>query len=93
MVKPRGPISIDPDTRDIVSNIYIRQVEQIDGRFGHRVRVVRERQGPDEARAEVSRAPIYTAILSISRVLPSLAATSSRIGRSASAASGASVSA
>jgi branched-chain amino acid transport system substrate-binding protein len=28
---PRGPISIDPDTRDIVSNIYIRKVEKIDG--------------------------------------------------------------
>jgi branched-chain amino acid transport system substrate-binding protein len=28
---PRGPISIDPDTRDIVQNIYIRKVEKIDG--------------------------------------------------------------
>src|ERR1700691_1942943 len=28
---PRGPISIDADTRDIVSNIYIRKVEKIDG--------------------------------------------------------------
>jgi branched-chain amino acid transport system substrate-binding protein len=28
---PRGPISIDPDTRDIVSNIYIRKVEKING--------------------------------------------------------------
>jgi branched-chain amino acid transport system substrate-binding protein len=28
---PRGPISIDPATRDIVSNIYIRKVEKIDG--------------------------------------------------------------
>jgi len=28
---PRGPISIDPDTRDIVQNIYIRRVEKIDG--------------------------------------------------------------
>jgi branched-chain amino acid transport system substrate-binding protein len=30
---PRGPISIDPDTRDIVSNIYIRKVERIDGQL------------------------------------------------------------
>jgi branched-chain amino acid transport system substrate-binding protein len=30
---PRGPISIDPDTRDIVSNIYIRKVEKIDGQL------------------------------------------------------------
>jgi len=28
---PRGPISIDPDTRDIVQNIYIRKVEKKDG--------------------------------------------------------------
>ncbi len=28
---PRGPISIDPDTRDIIQNIYIRKVEKIDG--------------------------------------------------------------
>jgi branched-chain amino acid transport system substrate-binding protein len=28
---PRGPITIDPDTRDIVQNIYIRRVERKDG--------------------------------------------------------------
>jgi branched-chain amino acid transport system substrate-binding protein len=28
---PRGPIAIDPDTRDIIQNIYIRKVEKIDG--------------------------------------------------------------
>jgi len=28
---PRGPISIDPETRDIVQNIYIRKVEKVDG--------------------------------------------------------------
>ena len=28
---PRGPISIDPATRDIVQNIYIRRVEKVDG--------------------------------------------------------------
>ena len=26
---PRGPISIDPDTRDIVQNVYIRKVEKV----------------------------------------------------------------
>ena len=30
---PRGPISIDPDTRDIVSDIYIRKVVKRDGQF------------------------------------------------------------
>jgi branched-chain amino acid transport system substrate-binding protein len=28
---PRGPISIDPETRDIIQNIYIRRVERRDG--------------------------------------------------------------
>jgi branched-chain amino acid transport system substrate-binding protein len=28
---PRGPISIDPQTRDIVQNIYIRKVEKVNG--------------------------------------------------------------
>jgi branched-chain amino acid transport system substrate-binding protein len=28
---PRGPVSIDPDTRDIVQNIYIRKVEKKSG--------------------------------------------------------------
>jgi branched-chain amino acid transport system substrate-binding protein len=28
---PRGPIMIDPDTRDIVQNVYIRRVERVDG--------------------------------------------------------------
>jgi len=28
---PRGPISLDADTRDIISNIYIRKVEKING--------------------------------------------------------------
>jgi branched-chain amino acid transport system substrate-binding protein len=30
---PRGPISIDPETRDIVQNIYIRKVEKIAGQL------------------------------------------------------------
>jgi branched-chain amino acid transport system substrate-binding protein len=28
---PRGPISIDPETRDIVQNVYIGKIEKIDG--------------------------------------------------------------
>jgi branched-chain amino acid transport system substrate-binding protein len=28
---PRGPIEIDPQTRDIVQNVYIRRVEKVDG--------------------------------------------------------------
>jgi len=28
---PRGPVSIDPETREIVQNIYIRRVEKVGG--------------------------------------------------------------
>lgn len=28
---PRGPVSIDPETRDIVQSIYIREVREVDG--------------------------------------------------------------
>ena len=28
---PRGPVSIDPRTRDIVQNVYIRKIEKLDG--------------------------------------------------------------
>lgn len=28
---PRGPITIDPKTRDIIQNVYIRKVEKVDG--------------------------------------------------------------
>ena len=30
---PRGPISIDPATRDIVETVYIRKVEKVDGKL------------------------------------------------------------
>jgi len=30
---PRGPILIDPETRDIVQNVYIRKVEKVDGKL------------------------------------------------------------
>jgi branched-chain amino acid transport system substrate-binding protein len=33
---PRGPIEIDPATRDIVQNIYIRKIEKVDGRLADR---------------------------------------------------------
>jgi branched-chain amino acid transport system substrate-binding protein len=28
---PRGPISIDPETRDIIQNEYVREVRKVDG--------------------------------------------------------------
>jgi branched-chain amino acid transport system substrate-binding protein len=30
---PRGPVTIDPKTRDIVQNVYIRKVERVDGKL------------------------------------------------------------
>jgi branched-chain amino acid transport system substrate-binding protein len=32
---PRGPIMIDPETRDIVQNVYIRRVEKQDGKLAN----------------------------------------------------------
>jgi branched-chain amino acid transport system substrate-binding protein len=32
-VSPRGPMSIDPQTRDVVQNLYIRRCEQRDGKL------------------------------------------------------------
>jgi branched-chain amino acid transport system substrate-binding protein len=30
---PRGPILIDPDTRDVVQTVYVRRVQRVDGRL------------------------------------------------------------
>jgi branched-chain amino acid transport system substrate-binding protein len=30
---PRGPVKIEPETRDITQNIYLRKVEQVDGKL------------------------------------------------------------
>jgi branched-chain amino acid transport system substrate-binding protein len=30
---PRGPISIDPETRDIIQTVYINKVEKVDGKL------------------------------------------------------------
>jgi branched-chain amino acid transport system substrate-binding protein len=32
---PRGPVSIDPETRDITQNVYIRKVEKKDGKLAN----------------------------------------------------------
>jgi branched-chain amino acid transport system substrate-binding protein len=32
-VSPRGPMSIDPATRDVIQNVYIRKVEQVNGKL------------------------------------------------------------
>jgi branched-chain amino acid transport system substrate-binding protein len=32
---PRGPIAINPETRDVIENIYIRRVEKVNGRLAN----------------------------------------------------------
>jgi branched-chain amino acid transport system substrate-binding protein len=32
---PRGPMSIDPETRDVVQTIYIRKVEKVGGELAN----------------------------------------------------------
>jgi len=34
-MSPRGPVMIDPETRDIVQNVYIRKVEKKDGKLAN----------------------------------------------------------
>ena len=31
--RPRGPIEIDPETRDIIQNLYVREVRKVDGKL------------------------------------------------------------
>ena len=51
---PRGPFQIDPETRDIVQNIYIRQVRKVGGGSAQRRdRQGREGQGPGIGGQEV----------------------------------------
>ena len=42
---PRGPMSIDPETRDIIQNVYIRKVEKVDGKLRTSSSQGRQRQG------------------------------------------------
>jgi branched-chain amino acid transport system substrate-binding protein len=32
-MSPRGPVEIDPTTRDVIQNVYIRKIETIDGQL------------------------------------------------------------
>jgi branched-chain amino acid transport system substrate-binding protein len=32
-ISPRGPVQIDPETRDIIQNVYIREVKKVDGQL------------------------------------------------------------
>ena len=55
---PRGPMSIDPETRDVVQTIYIRKVEKVGGEPTNvAVRQGRERQGPGQGADAQIRLP------------------------------------
>jgi branched-chain amino acid transport system substrate-binding protein len=30
-MSPRGPVTVDPETREMIQNIYIRKVERVNG--------------------------------------------------------------
>jgi len=48
---PRGPVSIDPATRDIVQNIYVRRVERSGGQLWNtEFETVREVKDPGKAK-------------------------------------------
>lgn len=48
---PRGPVSIDPETRDIVQNIYIREVKKQDGRLANvEFDVIKDMKDPGKAK-------------------------------------------
>jgi branched-chain amino acid transport system substrate-binding protein len=32
-MSPRGPMSIDPETRDVIQTVYIREVQEVDGKL------------------------------------------------------------
>jgi branched-chain amino acid transport system substrate-binding protein len=51
---PRGPISIDPETRDIVQNIYVRRVERMDGEL-YNVEFVTVQAVKDPAKAAAKK--------------------------------------
>ena len=60
---PRGPISIDPDTRDIVQNIYIRKVEKVNGKlYNVEFATFDGGEGPGEGREEVIDCHIRRAV-------------------------------
>jgi branched-chain amino acid transport system substrate-binding protein len=49
---PRGPLSIDPQTRDVVQTIYIRRVEKVNGQL-HNVEIEKFENVKDPAKARM----------------------------------------
>ena len=53
---PRGPMSIDPETRDVVHNEYIRKVEKVNGAL-YNVEFATFEAVKDPLKAQRSNAP------------------------------------
>jgi branched-chain amino acid transport system substrate-binding protein len=49
---PRGPLSIDPQTRDVVQTIYIRRVEKVNGQLRN-VEIEKFENVKDPAKARI----------------------------------------
>lgn len=53
---PRGPITIDPETRDIIQNVYIREVKKVDGKLQNvEFDVVEQLKDPGKAAAAAAK--------------------------------------
>ncbi len=46
---PRGPMKIDPDTRDVIHDIYVRRVERVNGQL-YNVEFASEKSVKDPAK-------------------------------------------
>ena len=51
---PRGPIMIDPETRDIIHDVYIRKVEKVDGQLRN-VEFFKIAQQKDPVKAKMAK--------------------------------------
>ena len=50
---PRGPMSIDPETRDVVQTVYIREVKEVGGKLQNVIiDQIPRRKGPAARRAK-----------------------------------------
>ena len=52
---PRGPISIDPETRDIVQTVYIRRVEKVGGKAASMSSSTRSRTSRTPVKARMKK--------------------------------------
>jgi branched-chain amino acid transport system substrate-binding protein len=63
---PRGPMSIDPETRDVISNIYLRRVERVNGELWNiEFATVENVKDPVKAARRAARKERYSGFLAI----------------------------